>query len=521
MLRMILLFIAISTLASSCGMLLRDKSFRYQYDRLPSEPVQADAHSYSLYLLDKLGAGKLGFTRENINENYVDFKKYQYKTERGDLLVLFHFLQEQMKVDTIAYKASANDKNVAAGSELFKYQFNLETKIDYSILDGHRNLITTNTETFKSTKVFDGGNSKSDLAKKWSEAKNTKMNEWLKESVERNLNAIKLKIRDKYDQRLATTSINAYTIRNAEKERLNDMDNAFNIFENALSYTTIPGNEERMYDKLEEARVLWKKIMKKQRLNNKDQQKVYFACAKNIANTFFIEQNYDSTLFYIDLATKADYKSGELRRFRDEVSERLLRIEKNRNTNFVYQGKYNEKEALKSEYLNSLIQSTFQGDRLTTRFGESFSGNVEYVFDQGNYISVSQIKITDRNTNRIRTFRPDDIEFIFQGNKKFRIFEISPVKMLKVWLPSELILETNYAGLYKNTDGEDFILTKKSLDKEEAVATFHVDFTDINRGIKLFYNDCVLIRENADKGFYSKTESSLSKLVLSYTECKL
>lgn len=512
---------------SSCGLLLRDRALKYEYDRLPSEPIAADADSYSLYFLDKLGVAEMGITKDYVNEKYVDFKKYQYVRENGDLMILYHFLEEDMSADTIKYTGKLETQGIAASNvpakegTLYKYKFDINTQVDYSILDGHRNLITSNTESYRISKEFEGAPGKDELAKKWAEAKNAKMNEWLKEATERNLDAIKVKLQQLYDHREATGYINTYSVRKADKNRLEDMDLAFNVFESGLTYTNLEGNRNQMLSKFKEARSIWKRIMKKQKISNKDQAKVYYACAKNIANSFFIEEQYDSTLHYLDLAARADTKDGELRRFRDQVRDRMETIQKNENIQFIYAGKYDAVKAQQSDYLANMIKLMYQGDKLTTRFGETYTGGVEYVYSPGDYINVSQIKITEENTNRVRTFRPNDIEFVFEGDKKFRLFEISPVKMLKVWMPSQVILETNYAGVYKNPDGNDFILTKKMLNSERAASTFQVDFADINRGIKLFFSDCQKIKDNADNNVYSKSEQSLKKLVLDYTECKM
>jgi hypothetical protein len=504
---------------------INNKFTKISYHKLPESPLPDNYKTYS-YELNNFSTilRRIGLSEASLLNSNLYMNRYERVGRNGD--ISFDVRIDNMNIisERIRQRVSkTKDKNGTQITRIFYYLY-LEYSIPMSILSRSKSgkIIRDNNLTHsgsrKSYKHREYESSRQ-AADSWRIDRTRVLGDLSRRYIENELKKYGNKMRDLYDFVPSTGSPEFFIIRKKNNKNYERYERAFLIVDNAFKKISHEGIPENMLEKISVSLDFWYAQLQKLSRTHKDQKKLYYACAFNLASAYYWLEDFDKAEKYLLECQSIDYKESNTKSWVSKLQKTRSKLEKNglSSRHFII-----EQES-SGESENALIvvgnekSGLINGDNLgyvvwangdTTQGVFKINTDVSNELDFGHFGNVKFTYIDRFNMsaerildpNRLNSFSFQNREFYIQDfmdiigsedieKKKIveKIFESQKIKLYKIY---------PFAMIAKSQSSTHFIMNKKkdqnwtrisasnfSLDPKKSFSNFFSDCPDLKKAI--------------------------------------
>lgn len=527
--------------------------------KIPDIIQPAEVNTYSLEINGREGhLNNLGYTQNSIL-NYMNIRALTKVEGEGENRIVLHFPGYGNMNGTLGTNTTEKDGKV---TKTYFYSYTYTLPMSYEIFRGGDRIasgeikekkandysVSSSVEIFKfSTKSF---GTASEAKNNWKTGKGrSDLISQIKGNFDKKLKIFAETVRKKIDYPYTWVYTNFGYFKTTKKADFTIYENAANQAKEAL--TPLVSGQERtgLAERFSVPMSFWKTTLSKLNPEDKNEDKLFFACANNLANAFYWMDHIDSALYYVEVAKKADFRKGYLSQLEFAITQRkkdLDLLEANGlNPYFGPQPATQEeidaifekaelermqKEAEMAARLAALERETapviehYDGF-IIDRAGKKVEGTfVCYRANTGekigkNYFIASG---TDNEVELTEAF-VTNAEF---GNLKYELVKYGDALLRENSLMA-ILFESDqikvYRHLTKDKDSERVFSNIYLLKKEEKLATnatgltFHVAFKKMMAN---YFEDCPSVSQKALNGDYNGDDNMIVAAAMDYSNCK-
>jgi hypothetical protein len=165
-----------------------------------------------------------------------------------------------------------------------------------------------------------------DATNNWNSGGQAGLRNQIKTNFDAKFESFLTEVRNQIDYQAIKGSTDFGIFKTTKKEDFTDYEVAAQSAEAAL--TPLVAGEPRtgLRERMESPMAFWKTKMKTLDPTNKDQDKLYFACANNLANAYYWMDNIDSALYFIAEAEKSKFREGYLVLLKSDIENRRKQL---------------------------------------------------------------------------------------------------------------------------------------------------------------------------------------------------
>ena len=514
---LLLALLAVSLTLPCFGQKTKSKSLSFQILRLPAQPLEGDFKTYSVRFQNEgLALSELGLLETQVVAKYFDFQKFDQNGNQGDFELVVQLFGDNL----VQRQPESFEKTVGRGDDAktvtyYRYQVSYKMPIVYQIKDGRRTIIRESIfNPHDNIQSYKWGEYKTAKALKdaWGGKGMTELNRKLKEELTNQLARLGAVLKNEIDQRYIDTQTAFFTIKKPEKFNLEEMDKALEVANKALAKTLSGTPITNIESDMEPALTIWKETAASNSASDKKRGIVHFACQYNLAKSYWLMGQYDLSREYINKAEKVGKRGGQLKTLSNAIADAETRIDVNENLQFIHQGQYDPASAEAAFAGNNTAN-----DYIMTWEQDTVFGTITYDIDM---FGIDKIKVEPVG-EAMRVFNPDEVAIIVQANRTYQPLAARPViSIAPAFVPLELVYYTEKMILYRlDLEGEYEYFIRKAEKGADPVNVSGRKFSNFNKGLATYFENCPAIKEKAEAGEYKRSETTLRGIVDEYTAC--